>query len=94
MVPCTIQSMIPHAPNTSPIDSDITVKLSLVAEVQLKKFENKSGEELHHESNTAMIIPEDAFEETLIILGDADMAECLDEDFCFNSTMFVTLGHK
>lgn len=94
MVPCTIQSIIPHAPNTSPIDNDITVRLSFVAVVQLKKFENKSGEELHHESNTAMIIPEDAFVETLMIFDDVDNAECLGIDFCFNSTMFVTLGHK
>lgn len=58
--PSTMHKIIPQAPSTSPIDrataledSDATAPL----DVQLMRLENKSGEELHHESNTAINVP-------------------------------------
>lgn len=86
--------MIPHAPSTSPTDSEIVVKFELVVEVQLMKFEKRSGEELHHDNKIAIIAPDDAFEEILIIFDDVVPDLFLIGGLCFNSTMFVTLGHR
>lgn len=86
--------MIPHAPKTSPMDNDITVKFVSVALVQLIKFENKSGEELHHDNKIAMMTPVEAFDDILIIFEDVDEARCRVDDLCLNSTMLVTLGQR
>lgn len=49
---------MPQAPSTSPIDSDTEVDLvSLVEVAQLIKLENRSGEELHQDSRTAINAP-------------------------------------
>lgn len=58
MEPSTMHMMIPHAPSTSPIDSDAEADLvSLVEVAQLTRFENRSGEELHHDSRIAIKAP-------------------------------------
>lgn len=50
--------IMPQAPSTSPIDSDTEVDLvSLVEVAQLIKLENRSGEELHQDSRTAINAP-------------------------------------
>ena len=55
MEPSTMHRIMPQAPSTSPMDSDTEVDLvSLVDVAQLIKFENKSGEELHQDSRTAI----------------------------------------
>lgn len=55
MEPSTTHRMIPHAPSTSPTDSAAAVGSG--DDVQLTRFEKRSGEELHHESNTAISAP-------------------------------------
>lgn len=94
IVPSTMQRMIPHAPSTSPMDNDMTVKFVLVALVQLIKFENKSGDELHHDNKIAIMTPVDALEDILIMFEEVEEARCLEHDLCLNSTMLVTLGQR
>ena len=60
MEPSTMHNIIPHAPKTSPIEraaAFAAVDDAVGLDVQLIKLENKSGEELHHDSNTAITIP-------------------------------------